>query len=428
MGGNRILVALLTVASVTGVVAGCSDGGGQADDSDRSGSVGSVAGATTVPGATATDVTTVAPVTTAPVPTTTPPSPLPSGDQIRSASVQALAFVDLPKLTAMATRPADGSMYFTSQTGEVWRFVYGGAPEMVLDLTTVVSPWENGSERGLLGLAFSPVDGRMFLYYTDVNIDSHVVSYVLDAAGRPDPASMWEVLAEDQPGLGHKGGGMAFTPEGILYLALGDGGGSNGRDAQDYTKILGGIIRITPRTTGPGYDVPPDNPYVGQPDKRPEIWAKGLRNPWGFCRDAATGDLWMGDVGNNTMEEVDYIPNGQGGLNFGWYFVEGTQVNHEGAPADAVAPVHAYRHDEVGPAVIGGCVYRGAQSPALNGAYVFADLTGKIFAMGANHEVVQLPTSVGGVVTGFGFTPDGELIVLTLEDGAFHLAPGAPPA
>jgi hypothetical protein len=122
----------------------------------------------------------------------------------------------------------------------------------VLDLTARVSPHEPGSERGLLGLAFNPVDGRLFVYFTDVDVQSHVVSYAVGPDGVPDPASAWTVIDIPQPGVGHKGGGMSFDETGVLYLALGDGGGSNGRDAQDYTKLLGGIIRITPSTTGPG--------------------------------------------------------------------------------------------------------------------------------------------------------------------------------
>lgn len=152
-----------------------------------------------------------------------------------------------------------------------------------------------------------------------------------------------------------------------------------------------------PKRNGPGYDIPDDNPFVGQTGMRAEIWAKGLRNPWGFCRDAGTGDLWFADVGNNTMEEINRLPAGEGGKNFGWYFVEGTFVRYEGVPDDAVPPVHAYTHDDVGPAVIGGCVYRGSSISALAGAYVFADLSGPVFAIGADDETVRLDVHVEGI-------------------------------
>jgi glucose/arabinose dehydrogenase len=224
--------------------------------------------------------------------------------------------------------------------------------------------------------------------------------------------------------LGHKGGGIAFEPNGTLYLALGDGGGSNGRDAQDYTKMLGGIVRIIPKTNGPGYRIPKDNPYRGDDSTPPEVWAKGLREPWGFWRDPVTGDLWTADVGESSMEEIDHLPAGAGDLNLGWYFVEGTQVNHEGGPKDPVAPVFAYEHSDIGPAAIGGRVYRGSAIRKLRGAYVFADMSGPFMAIGAHNKTVRLDLQHSGIVTGFGVLPDGELIVLTHEEGAFRLAPG----
>lgn len=250
------------------------------------------------------------------------------------------------------------------------------------------------------------------------------MSYALDADGAPDAASVWDVLVVEQPGVGHKGGGMSFDADGALYLALGDGGGSDGRDAQDYTKLLGGIVRIVPNTTGPGYTNPADNPWPSDATRRPELWAKGLRNPWGFWRDPVTGDLWMGDVGNNTVEEVDRIPAAMAGANLGWYFIEGDQVNHDGAPPDALAPIFTYRHDEIGPAVIGGRIYRGDAIPSLRGAYVFADMAGRVMAIGAGDETVTLTVSLPGVViTGFGEGPDGELYVLTLQGGVLKIVP-----
>jgi glucose/arabinose dehydrogenase len=331
---------------------------------------------------------------------------------------------DIELATAMAHRVGDPSLYVTSQDGKVWRVIAGAAPEVVLDLGDVVSPYENGSERGLLGLAFDPGDRRMFVYYTDHGIDSHVDSYVLGASGPADPASKREVLFVEQPGLGHKGGGMAFGADGHLYIAIGDGGASSGRDAQDYELLLGAILRIEPRPDGPGYDVPADNPFVGQEGKRPELWAKGLRNPWGFSIDAATGDLWTADVGSHTMEEIDRAPAGVGGLNFGWYYVEGTQVMNRGGPPDAVAPVYAYRHEEIGPAAIGGRVYRGTAIPELAGAYLFADMSGPMFAVGAGDETVRLDLSCGGIVAGFGTDATGELYLLTLGAGVLKLVPG----
>jgi glucose/arabinose dehydrogenase len=351
------------------------------------------------------------------------PVPPPPAAPLADLKLALKRFVDLPLLTSMAVNPADDSLYFASQTGEIWR-VSQGKPTLALDLTAEVSPYEAGSERGLLGIQFSPADGRLFVYYTDHDVDSQLVSYAVAPSGRARPRSRWKVLFVEQPGLGHKGGGIAFEPNGTLYLALGDGGGSNGRDAQDYTKLLGGIVRIIPKTNGPGYRIPKDNPYRGDDSTRPEIWAKGLREPWGFWRDPVTGDLWTADVGENSMEEIDHLPAGAADLNLGWYFVEGTQVNHEGAPKDAVAPVFAYEHSSIGPAAIGGRVYRGSAIRKLRGAYVFADMSGPFLAIGARNKNVRLDLERSGIVTGFGVLPDGELIVLTHQDGAFRLVPG----
>lgn len=410
-------VAALVITSLVAVAA-CGDDDDQSAPPDAP--VASTATAT-VPASTAA-ATTVAP-TAAP---TVPPAPLPAMAQLDTVSAGLVPIPgteQLKLLTSVALRPSDGSLYFGLQDGKVARLGADGLIETVLDISAVTSPYENGSERGLLGLGISPADERLFVYFTDPNTDSHLYSYAIDAAGRPDPASALDVLFVDQPGLGHKGGGVAFLPDGTLLLSLGDGGGSNGRDAQDYTKLLGGIVRIRPKVGAPGYDVPPDNPYVGNTEGRlPEIWAKGIRNPWGFSIDAPTGDLWFGDVGNESQEEVNRVAATTPGLNFGWYFIEGTQVNHDGAPPDAVGPVFAYGHGDLGVCVIGGSVYRGAAIPALNGAYVFADLTGSIYALSADGQANR----IGGhsnVISGWGVDAAGELIMLSLRDGAFRLAP-----
>ena len=361
-----------------------------------------------------------APNTSAPPAAAAPPNEA----QLETVSVALQKFVELPLLTAVVQHP-DRSLWFTSQTGEIWRMVEGGQPELVLDLTGDTAPWAEGSERGMLGIGFNPVDGRLFLYYSDPSSDSHVVSFALDSAGKPDPASRWEVLFVDQPGTGHKGGGIVFDENGVMLLALGDGGGSRGRDAQDYSKLLGGIIRIIPRTTGPGYDIPGDNPFIGQFGVAPELFAKGLRNPWGFCRDTATGDMWITDVGEDAIEEINHIPAGTGGMNFGWWPLEGTDVRSAAdVPEPNQKPVWEYRHDQYGPAAIGGCVYRGSAIPALNGAYLMSDMSGPMFALGEGYAPVRvnLPEQ-GRIVTAIKMGVDGEPIVLTLENGGYRLVP-----
>ena len=346
----------------------------------------------------------------------------PSVEQLAGLKLGLQPYAAVDKVTGMVVRPADDVVYASSQTGQVWRLADPAAPILALDLSAQTSPYEQGSERGLLGIAFSPVDGRLFVFYTDLQAQSHLVSYPMLDDGTADVNGMWPVIDVPSTGAGHKGGGLSFDGP-ILYVALGDGGGTNGRDAQSYESVLGSVIRIVPRTTEPSYDYPNDNPYVDDPTKRPELWAKGLREPWGFWRDPVTGIIWMADVGNHTMEEIDRMTPDQKGLNFGWYFIEGTQVNHEGAPPDAVPPLYAYLHTDVGPAAIGGRVYRGAAIPGLDEAYVFADIGGKTFAVGAGDQVTRLQLDVPGLVTGFGTGPDGELYALTHTQGIHKIVP-----
>ncbi len=179
-----------------------------------------------------------------------------------------------------------------------------------------------------------------------------------------------------------------------------------------------------PRLDGDGYDVPADNPFVGVEAMRPEIWASGLRNPWQFHLDETSGDLYIGDVGESSIEEIDVIPAGTSGQNFGWYWYEGSKHRGIGGQPDGlvvVPPVHEYQHS-VGPAVIGGQIYRGTAIPELRGAYVFADMTGPIFALGAD-GAVRLEARGSGVITSFVETPDDELLLTSLEDGILRLVP-----
>jgi glucose/arabinose dehydrogenase len=425
---GRTVGALALVVGTLACSSGDDNGGSATTASPVSGSI--TAATTGAP-------TTVAPTTAAASPTTGVPSPTtvsaapttaaaappPPVEQLAAVKLAVQPFSDVEKVTALVTDPATSTMYISSQTGQVYKVANEGAKTLALDISSAVPPYDQGSERGLLGLGFSPVDGRMFVFYSDLENNAHVVSYAMTPDGVADPASQWTVIDVPSTGFGHKGGGMSFDGS-ILYLALGDGGGTNGRDAQNYESLLGSIIRIVPRSTGPGYDFPSDNPYLNDPAKRPELWAKGLREPWGFWRDPVTGDLWTADVGNHTMEEIDRMTPDQKGLNFGWAFIEGTQVNHPGAPADVTAPLFAYRHEDVGPAAIGGRIYRGSAIPALNGAYVFADMAGTLFGVGAGDQTTKLSLHLSGVVTGFGIGPDGELYVTTHTQGVERLVPG----
>jgi glucose/arabinose dehydrogenase len=333
-----------------------------------------------------------------------------------------LAVVDVANLEhplAFAWRPGDDATYIADQVGLVYRLDPAGNAEVVLDLKARVTPFESGSERGLLGLTFGP-DGRMYLDFTDQQSDTHVVSMAM-AGSAPDPATEWEILFIDQPGFGHKAGTLDFDTAGNLYIASGDGAGSNGRDAQDPAKLLGAILRVKPNADGPGYTVPPDNPFANDPAIRPEKWVYGLRNPWRFTIDDETGEMWLGDVGKDEIEEVDRVPAGVSGVNFGWYWYEGSERRKAGAPEGVVPPVWEYSH-QVGVSVIAGHVYRGAAIPALRGAFVFGDLTGIMWAFGAD-GVQTLPVRFTSLVA-FGEGPDGELWLASHFGRVARLVPG----
>ena len=369
-------------------------------------------------GATATTATSSTTTSTSTTTTTTmPPAPPPPNDAFAGLrlGVERVAHVDLP--TSIAWRSGDDAMYVTTQEGLVLR-IEGENATPILDLSAETVPFEPGSERGLLGIAFDPRDGRMFLDYTDLANNTQIISFALDGV-RADQASRRQVLTIEQPGLGHNGGRLLFDGDGNLYVGSGDGGGSNGRDAQDPTKLLGAILRIIPSPGGDGYTIPPDNPFADGVADRPEVIARGLRNPWTFSLDDETGDLWIGDVGNDRFEEINRLPQSELGRNFGWYYVEGDQQRYSTVPDGLVPPVYSYGRSE-GVAVMGGHVYRGRDLPELSGAYIFGDLGGPIRAVGAN-GVSELDAERVNTLVGWGEDPSGELYLLSLSDGVYRL-------
>jgi glucose/arabinose dehydrogenase len=339
----------------------------------------------------------------------------------RAARVRLVQVASLQQPVAMVVRPGERTLYVAEQTGRV-RAIRDGRldPDPVLDVSSQIVA---GGEQGLLGLAFSP-DGR-FLYvdFTDRNGDTHVTEFAM-RGGRADPASERLVLQVDQPFANHNGGQLAFGPDRRLYVALGDGNG------QSLGTLLGKILRIDPRPgSGLAYRIPAGNPFAGRAGARPEIWDYGLRNPWRFSFDPATGDLWIGDVGQDSWEEVDHEPARSGGRNYGWSLREGTHPFRGARPAGAVDPVIEYGHDHGACTVIGGPVYRGRGVPGLRGAYLYGDYcAGWVRAVRLEHGRVAEQRDLGLNVpqlSSFGVGPDGELYALSLNGPVFRLARAA---
>jgi glucose/arabinose dehydrogenase len=332
------------------------------------------------------------------------------------------------------THAADGSgrLFVVEQPGTV-RVVSDGAVQQApyLDLRDRIHA---SGERGLLGLAFHPefaANGRLFVHYSDQNGDT-VVSELRaeppDAAG-VDAGSERVILTYEQPYTNHNGGQIAFGPDGYLYVALGDGGSrGDPHDAgQDLTTLLGTILRLDVDGAEP-YAVPDDNPFVGDSSARPEIWAYGLRNPWRFSFDTATGDLWIADVGQNAVEEVNLQPaDSPGGENYGWRIMEGDACYDPPQGCDTsglTMPVVTYTHASGwGRSVTGGYVYRGSDVPSLQGAYVFGDyVSGSVFVAEPDGDgwTARRLLEAGFNVSSFGIDEDGELYVAAYGDGRIY--------
>lgn len=352
-----------------------------------------------------------------------PDHPLPAKATLADVQVTLTPLLDIPHLLGMAWSEIEQYFYLITQDGEVFRAPPDlSGSEVVLDLKEEVTQFIYGSERGMLGVAVNPIDGRLFLNFTDRQNNSHIISYALEK-GLPDISSRREVIFIEQPGLSHKAGMLVFDDEGRLYVSFGDGGGNSGRTSQDYQSLLGGILRIIPNADSEGYTVPKDNPFVNDSEKRPEIFAKGLRQPHRFTLNRANGEIYIGDVGENLMEELNHMPPGTSGQNFGWYFFEGFGRRSGGGKDIAFTnPLYQFEHPGW-IAIIAGYVYHGNKIPALKGALILGDMTGPIYAMG-NDGLQRLSISEkGNVLTSFAEGPDGELYTLSLDGGLKRIDP-----
>jgi glucose/arabinose dehydrogenase len=334
------------------------------------------------------------------------------------------------------THAGDGSgrLFVVEQAGRI-KIVRDGSvlPTPFLDIVGRVSCC---GERGLLGLAFAPGFGRtsasFFLDYTDLNGDTVIAEGTAGDGGKADtasPGSVHTLLHIGQPFANHNGGMLAFGPDGDLYVGMGDGGsgGDPQGNGQRLDTLLGKILRIDVSSSPGSYVVPSTNPFVGTAGAKPEIWSYGMRNPWRFSFDRATGDLWIGDVGQGAWEEVDVARAADGGgrgLNFGWNRMEGAHCFAPSSGCDRTGltlPFVEYGHGAGDCAIIGGYVYRGKAIPGLQGTYLYGDeCSGTIRSVAAagpagQKQAIALATS--RAISSFGEDEAGEQYLTDLASG-----------
>ena len=336
--------------------------------------------------------------------------------------------------------PGDRERLYVVEQGGRIQVVRSGqlAGTPFLDIASRIS---SGGERGLLGLAFHPqfaTNRRLFVNYTDRQGDTHIAEFRAASADQADPQSERQLLFVSQPFANHNGGGLAFGNDGMLYIGLGDGGsgGDPFGNGQSLGTRLGKMLRIDV-DGGTPYAVPSDNPFASRSGALPEIWAYGLRNPFRFSFDRATGDLYIGDVGQNRFEEVDVgVASRRGGENYGWNIMEGNSCY---APASGCSmagltlPVLDYGHGD-GCSIIGGYVYRGCRMPGYAGTYFYGDYCAgfvRSFRLENGRAVDQRDwTSAIGRglirnITSFGVDLDGEVYVVDYHGEVYRVVPAS---
>lgn len=351
-----------------------------------------------------------------------------------------LAALDRP--TQVAARPGTADLYATLQAQGVAVLepdgdTYRQAPELLIDRTAERFDVNSYVEAGVLGLTFSPDGDRLYLVEAfpthnpdnDREVEWQLLEYALDG-NAVVPGSERVVLSFVKNGPVHNGGQVRFGPDGYLYVGLGDGSpiGDQLRAAQDTHQLLGKVLRIDPthQPDGRAYAIPPDNPFADGVAGAPEVWLYGVRNPWRFSWDPATGDLWLTDVGDKDVEEINRLaPGVDRGANLGWSELEGSRPFRDGvAPEGAVGPIYEYDHAVGVCAVIGGAVLPptfGEQA----GWFAFSDFCAlEIFAIDPDADPIErvplVRTEVS--VTGIETMPDERVLVTTL-DGLYELVP-----
>jgi glucose/arabinose dehydrogenase len=376
----------------------------------------------------------------------TPPPPSegdrkpPVGDGEGGVVLEELGEFEQPLYVTQPPSGDPGHVYVVEKCGTVQRVpVAGGAAKTFLDISDRINC--EGSEQGLLSIAFDPDyerSGLLYADYTDAEGDSRVVEFEA-AGGSADPDSAREVLFVDQPYENHNGGLVLFGPDRELYVGFGDGGSADDpeRRGQDLSTMLGKILRIDPQASGgEPYTVPGDNPFADEPGALPEIAINGMRNPWRFSFDRETEALWIGDVGQDTLEEIDSATleqvTEQPGLNFGWSAYEASQrFNEDQEAPDALPPTLEYPRDDGNCSVTGGYVVRDPNLKTLYGRYLYGDFCkGELRSFPAKPDKPASDDVALGVdasaLSSFGEDAEGRIYATSLDGPVYRLAPGKP--
>jgi glucose/arabinose dehydrogenase len=326
---------------------------------------------------------------------------------------------------ALAWRAGNPSpTYVAEQGGRVVAVANGHIVRTVLSLTV-----SSGGERGLLGLAFARHGKKLYVYFTDKRGDIRIAEYKMKNGVANVASRRVLMVISHHKFSNHNGGNLVMGPGNLLYIGTGDGGGGGDtlRNGQNLNSLLGKILRIDPRRHGTRpYRIPAGNPFARQPNRKGAIWMYGLRNPWRFSFDRKTHAIWIGDVGQDAWEEIDYARAGRKGTNWGWNLREGKHAYNGGArPPGARDPILERSHDNGDCAIIGGYVYRGPSTVPLVGAYVYGDeCTGELRAIvqsgGHVKQHADLHLNVSQLST-FGQGPKGALFAVSLGGSIYRI-------